>query len=430
MQYSQEQLANLQSKLKSYGRDVYARKGVAYQHFTIDGKTLIEGEHQERCAERTGWIERLDLRGKSVLDLGCNLGLFTINAARRQAKLATGIDIQPAVIKAADCIREFLQLENCRFQVMDLTRPEGRQAVEPADVVFAFAVYDHLTGRHRQTHPSELEHRYLEITQWLAGLTKELLIVEFHNHQQKWADFFRELLLEHGFDIVSAEITTIERPVFFCRRTGQARDELVIQGETYRRVRDWPKRKRNLYLLEKGGQRLLCKRYSAFDLEKNCLPEQEYDLLREFADCPEVLQPIGFDERRIVLPYFEGQPLEVIDEQPLAASGPLSSEARLRLLASLASLLAKYLERREDLFARFQAAIPAAYREEVRTGARLLIDLSPSNILVSAAGEVRFVDFEPVKPAVTLTVARQLARICATALGNEFKPGRLSRLWP
>lgn len=429
MHYSDEQIENLRRKLKSFGRDVYARKDVAYQHFTVEGKILIKGEHKERCAERIRWIEKSDLHGKTVLDIGCNLGLFAMKAASQQAKVATGIDIQPNLIQAGNCIREFLRLDNCRLQVSDLTRAEGRRTVESADVVFAFAVFDHLTGRHKQTHPSELEGRYLEVTEWLARCTKEQLIVEFHNNQQKWAAYFRSLLIEHGFTIVSEQTTTIDRPVFFCRRTGQAHDELVINGQTYHKLCSWNKRKRRLYLIQKDGQRFLCKRYSTFDLEQNCRPEQEFRLLREFKDCLEVLQPVCFDERRIVLPYFDGKPLEVIDEQPVDAAGPLAPALRMKIVSNITSVLARYLERREEMFARFQQVIPSIYRDEVKSGKRMLIDVSPSNILVSADGEVRFVDFEPAKPALTRTVARQLENICAEALGNESKMGMLTRLW-
>jgi len=429
MQYSDEQIESLRRKLKSFGRDVYARKDVAYQHFAVEGRTLIEGEHKERCAERIGWIESSDLRGKTVLDIGCNLGLFAMKAAGHQAKFATGIDIQPNVIAAGNCIREFLGLENCRLQVSDLTREEGRDAVESADIVFAFAIYDHLTGRHKQTPPSELEGRYVEVTEWLARCTREMLIVEFHNNQQKWADFFRSLLIEHGFAIVSERITKIDRPVFFCRRTLQAYDELLIDGETYHKLRCWNKRKRKLYLIEKNGQRFLCKRYSTFDLEQNCRPEQEARLLREFRDCPEVLQPLCFDDCRIVLPYFDGKPLEVIDEQPVNAAGPLLPALRLKIVASVTSVLARYLERQAEIFARFQEVIPAIYREEVKSGKRMLIDLSPSNILVSTTGEVRFVDFEPTKPALTRSITRHLENLIAEALGKQSNGGKLARLW-
>ena len=92
--YSAEQIGDLRRRLAELGPDVYAKKGLAYQHFEVDGQVLIEGEHRDRCAERSGWIRELDLADKSVLDLGCNLGLFAMEAAGCGAQRALGIDIQ------------------------------------------------------------------------------------------------------------------------------------------------------------------------------------------------------------------------------------------------------------------------------------------------------------------------------------------------
>jgi SAM-dependent methyltransferase len=347
-----------------------------------------------------------------VIDLGCNLGLFAIEAARQGAAAATGIDIQEPVITAAGHIRDFLGCENCDFRAVDLLREEARDAIEPADVVFAFAVYDHLTGRHKRVHPAERETSYLDITEWLARITRETLIVEFHNRQAQWAGFFRGLLLEHGFEVVAEKVTPIERPVFFCRRTSQRHDELVIRGVRFHRLRRWSKRHRRLYILEQAGRRFLCKRYASAEIARGVRPADEASVLGEFADCPEVLQPFSTDEQRIVIPYFDGRPLDVIDAQPGEAAR-LTPALRLRVLAALSRLLALYFERRGALFARLRDAIPEVYRAEVESGERLLIDVSPSNILVSAEGGIRFVDFEPSKPALTRNVIDHLRSLAA-----------------
>jgi SAM-dependent methyltransferase len=427
MASTQQDTQQLLQKLQALGRDVYAKKGLAYQHFVVDGETLIEGEHKERCAERISWIERIDLTGKTVLDLGCNLGLFAVEAARRGAGRAMGIDIQDTVICAANLIREHLNLDNCRFEVADLMTAAGRDAVQPTDIVFAFAVYDHLTDRHKDVHPAERENGYLDITEWLARITREFLIVEFHNHQKKWEGFFRQVLVEHGFDVQEEKVTTIERPVFFCRRTDQAHDELIIDGQRFRRVKSWHKRRRKLYVLEKDGESFFCKRYATRDLEEGHQPCREAAILQEFADCPEVLQPYVFDDRRIVLPYFDGKPLEVIDSQPVEAAVMETPACRFRVLSLLTGFLAKYMERRELLVEKYSSWVPEIYREEVRTGARMLVDVSPSNILISPRGDVRLVDFEPTKPALTETVVANLKRLCEGAAPST-KRGLLSTL--
>ena len=63
--FSPQAIAELKRKLQAYGKDVYAKKDLAYQHFEVGGQVLIEGEHVERTRLRKGWIEELDLRGKT-----------------------------------------------------------------------------------------------------------------------------------------------------------------------------------------------------------------------------------------------------------------------------------------------------------------------------------------------------------------------------
>jgi predicted RNA methylase len=415
MPYSPEAIRELQQQLSSYGEDVYARKNLAYQHIEIDGQVIIEGEHKQRTEERKAWIRAAQPANKTVLDLGCNLGVFALEAARLGARQATGIDIQPNVISAASRIRDFFDLSNCSFQAVDLMSPEARAAVGSYDLVLAFAVYDHLVDRHKEVTPPEREQNYLDITEWMARITRRDLIVEFHNKQMPWANFYEELLVEHGFEILERKTTHIERPVFFCRRGPRAHDELDIAGQTFKRLRSWRKRERRLYELERGGDHFLAKRYSESDLKAGRQPEQEFQILRAFADVPEVVQPVTFDARRIVLPFVDARPVAVIDEQPLQVALLDSPALRYRIVEAMARVLSAYHARREDLVQRFAHAIPERYREDVRTGKRLLIDLCRSNILITSAGAVRFSDFEPSKPPLSQRIEREMQELCQSS---------------
>jgi predicted RNA methylase len=422
--FSPQAIAELKRKLQAYGKDVYAKKNLAYQHFEVGGQVLIEGEHVERTRLRKGWIEELDLRGKTVLDLGCNLGVFALEAAKAGAATATGIDVQESVIKAGRLIRDFFGLANCELETVDLTDREAMASVEPRDIVFAFAVYDHFTGRKRHTAPWERENDYLEVTQWLARITGERLIAEFHNKNTQWSDFYRALLEEHGFVVDRELVTHVERPVFFCHRSELGHDEVLIDGHRFRRIRSWRKRQRMMYLLEKDGQRYICKRYGIIDRDLNRHTWQEFELLREFRDFPEVIQPFCHDHNKIVLPYFEGSPIQVIDGQPLDTARINSPALRFKLLSKVNEVLSAYFDRRQALFAKWEKEIPEKYREQVRRGERVLVDLCQSNILVSEAGEIRFCDFEPSKPPLVETLAEDMVRL----LGPDRKKGLLARL--
>ncbi len=166
--FSPESIQALTQRLKSLGSDIYAAKNLAYQHIEIDGQVIIEGEHKERTEERKAWIAALQPRGKSVLDLGCNLGVYALEAARLGAQMATGLDIQPNVITAADQLREFFRLTNCQFQAVNLNKAEARNTIGAHDIVLAFAMYDHLADRHKELPPWERENNYIDVTEWLA----------------------------------------------------------------------------------------------------------------------------------------------------------------------------------------------------------------------------------------------------------------------
>ncbi len=240
------------------------------------------------------------------------------------------------------------------------------------------------------------------------------MIAEFHNHQTRWVHFYERLLLEHGFEILQRRTTRTDRPVFFCRRGKIASDELMIDNGIFKRVRSWRKGHRRFYLLDQNGNRFLCKRYAEEDILHNRHPRQEFALLRAFADCPNVVQPVCCDDRRIVFPYIEARPVEVIDEQPLQAANLASPVLRLRIVEAMSHVMASYYARQGKLFQQFASNIPDRYREEVRTGRRLLVDLCPSNILVTHDGHVCFVDFEPSKPPLSDRIIREMRELCHT----------------
>ncbi len=60
MSYSPKTIRDLQRQLSTYGKDVYARKNLAYQHVEIDGQVILAGEHKERTAQRKSWIRAAD----------------------------------------------------------------------------------------------------------------------------------------------------------------------------------------------------------------------------------------------------------------------------------------------------------------------------------------------------------------------------------
>jgi tRNA (mo5U34)-methyltransferase len=82
-----------------------------------------------------------DLRGKSVLDIGCNAGFYSMEMKRRGADLVVGIDSDPRYLAQARLAAEVseLEIEFHQFSVYDVARL-GRKF----DLVLFLGVFYHL----------------------------------------------------------------------------------------------------------------------------------------------------------------------------------------------------------------------------------------------------------------------------------------------
>lgn len=104
-----------------------------------------------------------DLTGKSVLDVGCNAGFYSIEAKRRGARRVLGVDGQRQHVRQAVFVRKALGLdiEYRRMNVYELTRAR----VGEFDITLALGLVYHL------------KHLVLALEN-LYEVTRELLIVE------------------------------------------------------------------------------------------------------------------------------------------------------------------------------------------------------------------------------------------------------------
>lgn len=65
-----------------------------------EGDLLASGDGSDP-ADLDAVLDHVDVAGKSVADLGCNLGFFSFLACRRGARQVVGCDISPEIIHAA-----------------------------------------------------------------------------------------------------------------------------------------------------------------------------------------------------------------------------------------------------------------------------------------------------------------------------------------
>jgi tRNA (mo5U34)-methyltransferase len=83
------------------------------------------------------------LNGKRVLDVACNCGGFSVEAARRNSEYVLGIDIVEHYIEQANFVKGVLDLEQVEFKLMDI-ESVNESTVGLFDITFCFGILYHL----------------------------------------------------------------------------------------------------------------------------------------------------------------------------------------------------------------------------------------------------------------------------------------------
>ena len=153
--------ARLRQKIQHRKR---GKKGklVGYQALPALG---VPGQRDLRHRIKHMQLDGLDFNGKTVLDIGCNLGDFCRDAIDRGAKRVVGIDYKYAQL----CREVDNWLGYWNIDVLDLELPklythiQVLTGIERFDIVYALAIVQHMKGEYQP---------------WLAKLTKEVFYLE------------------------------------------------------------------------------------------------------------------------------------------------------------------------------------------------------------------------------------------------------------
>ncbi len=97
----------------------------------------LDGVGERDCDQRWA-ILKPDVKGKRVLDLGCNLGYFASRALREGAASVLAVDRDVAVVEAAKKVHPELD-GNCVAMDLDKELPEGEY-----DMAFCLSIWQHL----------------------------------------------------------------------------------------------------------------------------------------------------------------------------------------------------------------------------------------------------------------------------------------------
>jgi 2-polyprenyl-3-methyl-5-hydroxy-6-metoxy-1,4-benzoquinol methylase len=115
------------------------------------------GRNNEQRVKEMG-IDKIDFKGKTVLDIGCSEGFFCRYAIDRGAKRVVGIDLEDVVSP----VREYTSYKgyyNIDYLGMDLLTQTPQ--LEQFDIVFFFSMVQHIG-----------------MPQWIIDVVKDLLIFE------------------------------------------------------------------------------------------------------------------------------------------------------------------------------------------------------------------------------------------------------------
>lgn len=95
-----------------------------------DGSLLATGDGTD-TSDLEHYIGSLDVAGKSVADLGCNLGYFSFLAKRRGAARVLGLDIDTTLVDAANTLAGLHQMPDVVFVACDFLR---QRPLPPCDM--------------------------------------------------------------------------------------------------------------------------------------------------------------------------------------------------------------------------------------------------------------------------------------------------------
>lgn len=141
-----------------------------YQKITLPSGQVIPGVDRSRAANL---VFPADLRGKSVLDVGCYYGFFLHDAVRRGAQRAVGIEADPERFRIASTLA---RLWDGKIEIQEGLL-EDVELEEKFDVVLFLNVLHHIKDP-------------VPVIRKLAGLCRGTLVVEFR--QPHDSQFVRE----------------------------------------------------------------------------------------------------------------------------------------------------------------------------------------------------------------------------------------------
>lgn len=118
-EYSNEQIL---SRIKELGNEQLWNHDIdlPFGIKTIGKEQISHGKNRVKWERLENYIRKIDMRGKRVLDVGCNEGFFSLKLAEMGAKEVVGIDADRLRLKKAEFVSEVLGVENIKYLLVDI----------------------------------------------------------------------------------------------------------------------------------------------------------------------------------------------------------------------------------------------------------------------------------------------------------------------
>lgn len=182
------------------------------QSYQAIPELAISGNRDTQDRAETLHFDSIDFSGKSVLDLGCNMGSFCLEAVRRGAKRVVGIDAWFDRAHLSYQIANWLGYWNIDY--LNLELPQDRRHICSSsdfygrfDIVLCLSTAGHIGG----------------YDEWMGLICGEVMVLEGHNNETRGK---YQAPLQRDFDRVefigfSRDWKERVRPVFMCWKEKQ-----------------------------------------------------------------------------------------------------------------------------------------------------------------------------------------------------------------
>jgi len=203
-----------------------------YQRINFGDGIITDAKFDSEKQLEAFHFDEVDFKNKTVCDLGCNAGFFSIEAKRRGAIAVDGFDNNRVQITKAERVAEFLY-QDCRFAKADINNKAFGGFFGCYDIVLMLSLFHHVK------YP-------IQVLETLGRITREVAILEVKTKpignprhlmgipkaikprsEFPDPDLMKEALLNIArFDAVTMWVDTTgksDRVVYHCRKTKEVK---------------------------------------------------------------------------------------------------------------------------------------------------------------------------------------------------------------